>query len=941
MNPQVWTTPHRRACTPQMARENSLRTPGGNGTIPFVSDLIGRQLGDYRLLEKIGAGGMGIVFLAENIHHKKSYALKVLPDSLGKDVSFRQRFLDEARVMAELEHPGIVRVHHMGEDQGTYYLVMDYVSSPDGKPRSLYEELGRNPKHRIAPDQAYTWTIQMTRGLAYAHQRGVIHRDIKPANLLIGSDGRMRITDFGLVKVVGKDFFMSQIHEATQSADDARSHPTLTLADSHRERLSTPLDVSHTLTDEEGAWHSTATCGTREFMAPELLENREATRQSDLYALGVTIYTMLTGRHPRGIPTRPSRLVPGLPKRWDIITRRCLADRVEDRYQTAEALLADLSKMARQPAGWMMALAGVILVVMLAGLVNLKLDQITEWIRPRPVEPPPIINLEPKEGGPKLANPGRESGVPDNHPVAPVVLELQQSIDDRRDIVGRLMQILKDHSQFGHVLREANERRQRAESLVTEDEYADALTVYADTITNIVATVGGEASQSLMALSRFPGAAVFTSEIEPIKAEKERAEVFRSEPNDIGAVESYLKVIGDARQVLSVLKAREGVLAGKEQAEAARSQAEQMEAHTCICPPASGGCACFQKTYRLAQILSEQGRSNLEHKQFDAALESWQKARTQYEEAIALAQRGVQEAREQWQAALQDPLPERLRQFADEAQEEASNAEAAERDARLATAIRCYRRATRLRGLREELSVPLGEEEKLALVFIPKGEFQMGSSLEDRDRRKEEHIRHNVAIGRGFYIGTCEVTQAQYIAVMGENPSAFQGATLPVDSVCWEEAEIFCTRLSAQVSLLGYGHVRLPTEQEWEYACRAGTRNAYCAGDGERALRKVGWYKGVGTGWAERTKPIKQFDSNRWGLYDMHGNVWEWCRDAYAADPVSDGLDPNLPDDAGLRVARGGSWNTDSSYCRSASRQGEPPETKRSDIGFRVVLDVK
>jgi formylglycine-generating enzyme required for sulfatase activity len=133
---------------------------------------------------------------------------------------------------------------------------------------------------------------------------------------------------------------------------------------------------------------------------------------------------------------------------------------------------------------------------------------------------------------------------------------------------------------------------------------------------------------------------------------------------------------------------------------------------------------------------------------------------------------------------------------------------------------------------------------------------------------------------------------------------------------------------------------RLPIEKEWEYSCRAGTQSAYCAGEGERALIKVAWFSQVGSENSHRTKPVGQFEANRWGIHDMHGNVWEWCEDLYVMNQITEEVSPNSPDSPPYRALRGGSWNMDPSYCRSASRLGEPPQIKRNDIGFRIIMDI-
>lgn len=907
-----------------------------------MSDFKDRELGDYRILEEIGAGGMGRVFLAENIHHKKVYALKILPSKLGKDKNFRERFFDEARVMSELEHPNIVRVHHMGEDQGIYYLVMDYVTSPHGQPRSIHEELNQSPKNRIAPYKTHCWILQVTQGLAYAHTQGVIHRDIKPANILIDSDGSVRITDFGLVKVVGREFLLSQIHDTTQRSGQ-KPQTTATLVDSVYQGVSTPLDVSRTVTDTKRSSGSSEPCGTYDYMSPELLEGKEATKQSDIYSLGVTIYRMLTGRRPVGMPKPPSKLVSGLPKRWDVITRRCLADAVEDRYQSTEELLADLHKITKPHRVRMVALAGLLVIIALAGAANL-MDLGPDRVRiafDRIVAP--IKKVFSKPASPKRVQqrPSDISADPNiSRPPASGQKQPHPSVEGQQRIVEDLKQILSGHPEFGHLLRKVSEQLQKANSLLTEGKYADAITTYGETIRDIVDTTGGEASQNLKVLASFPGAEEFTSEIGTIRAEKEQADVFRSQAEYVVAVEMYLEVIGDAKPVLAALWRRQEILTSKEEAERAQAKAEQMETNTCICPRESAGCTCFQKTYNEARVLLEEGQSSFEQRQFELASERWKEGKTRFEEAVASARQEMQRARSKWLAALQRPMSDRLRQFAGEAEQKANEARAAEGQGKLKTAIMCYRRATRLRGLQEELSAPVGDGTELLLVFIPSGEFEMGSPLDDGGRRDEEYTRHTAVIDRGFYISKYEITQAQYATVMGHNPSAFPGFTLPVDSVNWHEASHFCAKLTSKLSSLGYTRFRLPTEKEWEYTCRAGTQSTYCIGDGERALRKVAWYRQVGSGSADRTKPVGQFDANRWSLHDMHGNVWEWCQDSYVAHLISEEVDPNSLGSSPCRALRGGSWNADPSYCRSASRCGEPPQIKRNDIGFRVVMDI-
>jgi len=339
-----------------------------------------QRLGDYNLIERIGAGGMGEVWLAENIHHKKQYALKILPEQLSKDEAFRARFFDEARVMSELDHPNIVRVHHMGEDDGLYYMVMDYVTAPNKRPHSLSDELARGSGHRIAPEKAHRWITQIVQGLAYAHEKGVIHRDIKPGNILINAENQAQITDFGLVKAIGQEFVQEMIHKTLQQqpgygkadaagigAHDVSMFPTFELAQTTQD-----IDTDHS----RRSGGSGNTFGTFDYMSSERLEGEEATKQSDVYSVGVTLYRMLTGRRPVGLAKPPSQVVRGLSKRWDRITQRCMAHSLDERYASAEPLLADLGKVrpGKTRRTWRLVSAALVVVLLaLAGLYLYRL----------------------------------------------------------------------------------------------------------------------------------------------------------------------------------------------------------------------------------------------------------------------------------------------------------------------------------------------------------------------------------------------------------------------------------------------------------------------------------------------------------------------------------------------------------------------------------------
>jgi formylglycine-generating enzyme required for sulfatase activity len=234
---------------------------------------------------------------------------------------------------------------------------------------------------------------------------------------------------------------------------------------------------------------------------------------------------------------------------------------------------------------------------------------------------------------------------------------------------------------------------------------------------------------------------------------------------------------------------------------------------------------------------------------------------------------------------------------------------------------------------REGFTVNQNGKEVLKMAIIPAGDFMMGSESGSSNKLPV----HKVAV-RPFYIGRTEVTQAQWQTVLGSLPNVgFKGSERPVERVSWEDVQEFCQRLSEQTGL----EFRLPTEAEWEYAARAGTTTEYSFGDDEKMLGDYAWfYKNSGSS----THHVGQKLPNQFGLYDMHGNVLEWCEDNwhenYEGAP-SDGSAWLSGGDSTRRVLRGGSWGGDSYGCRSALRDRDRPDFRRNYIGLRLVVGAR
>lgn len=220
-----------------------------------------------------------------------------------------------------------------------------------------------------------------------------------------------------------------------------------------------------------------------------------------------------------------------------------------------------------------------------------------------------------------------------------------------------------------------------------------------------------------------------------------------------------------------------------------------------------------------------------------------------------------------------------------------------------------------------------------AFRWCPPGEFTMGAPKSEWPDRPSywpyDETPHKVKLTKGFWLLETEVMQAMWQSVMGENPSYFKGDRNPVEQVSWNNCQEFCKKLSQKLGQT----VKLPTEAQWEYACRAGT-----TGDYSGNLDEMAWYdEDVDSG---STHPVAQKKPNAWGLYDMYGNVWEWCSDwydkkYYSKSPTSD---PENTTASSLRVYRGGGWFNYAGNCRSANRSGDGPEIRFVNLGLRILL---
>ncbi|OQB39463.1 MAG: Serine/threonine-protein kinase PrkC [Candidatus Hydrogenedentes bacterium ADurb.Bin179] len=294
-----------------------------------------KQLGQYKIIGKLGAGAMGEVYLAEHQLLKVMRALKVLPGELSASGSFRERFLAEGQVLARLRHPHIVQVHDMDIVDNIYYIAMEFVS-PDGKHAWSLDKLVARTGGRMAPGGTARVLHQVGEAIAYAHTQQVVHCDIKPSNILVVRDNHVCVSDFGLSKVVGQSYLEQSI-KASLAASIGIEQTRIPESGSGSAQAS--IGGKATLGGKSSA-QAASLVGTYHYMPPEVQEGGEWTPRGDLYSVGVLAYVLLLGRHPVGRWKNPSEADPGIATAWDHIINKLLAENPEDRFADAAEMNA-------------------------------------------------------------------------------------------------------------------------------------------------------------------------------------------------------------------------------------------------------------------------------------------------------------------------------------------------------------------------------------------------------------------------------------------------------------------------------------------------------------------------------------------------------------------------------------------------------------------------
>ena len=927
-------------------------------------------LGEYTILDKIGAGGMGQVFKALHRRMDRPVAIKMLPPAMMKDAAAIARFEREVRAAAKLRHPNIVAADDAGQANGVHFLVMEYVEGQD-----LSALVKKNGPFPVA--KAMNYVLQAARGLEFAHSEGVVHRDIKPANLLLDKKGVVKILDMGLARI--------------EAAGDVQAQAELT---------------------------GTGTVmGTVDYMSPEQAFNtKSADARADIYSLGCTLHYLIAGKATYAgdsiiekILAHREKPIPKLKEHHpevsdelEVIFRKMVAKRAEDRYQMMSEVIADLERCAggtQTSTSVVTAAAKHVESEAMASFKGIELAPTIQTAAPKTIGPKPAAarTTAAKSGGGKP--PAWKSpkvligaGLAGALLLAGILVSLRTKDGTLIVEVDQPDAIVQVFDAEGKV--EVSQKGGVGKVTISVDPGKHRLKVEKDGYTvfgqEFEMEKGGTKAitAKLVPMKVTPAAAVTTPD-------KALAELWLSKdeggygsilvnlqavnvksPADLPGVGYQLTHIhiSEKCKLLESDLARVRPLASLDALEIEGTMnrgvtdklLQQLQGspllvrlHLSRQDISESGLRALSTFPKLANLTLSQSSVvdiDIKHLATLNGLATLNLRGTRITPAgVAALKKALPNCKIDWddpaktpiQAAPLGPAPLLAKAPFDAAQAKAHQAAWADY---LALPVE------------KEIVLPGGE--KLTLVLIPPGEFLMGSTAAEQakylqeartsdDNRTSElefnwsvdHIssegpQHRVKITEPFYLAKYEVTQVQWTSVMGNNPSQFKGKpTHPVESVAWDDIQPFLTKLN-EGELTEELLFRLPTQAQWEYACRAGTTTVWNCGDTIEDLRRCGWFNQNSAG---TTHPIGTLSPNAFGLYDMHGNVWESCADWFAADYYANSPidDPTGSTTGPHRIYCGGAWSEIPAFSRSAMRTSTSPTLKFDDAGFRLAASIK
>ena len=915
------------------------------------------QVDRYELLSELGRGGFGAVFLAKDTVSEQWVALKTLPPELSHSAEDMESVKENFALVSKLKHPNIASNDYLHKievinamnqgvhlQRGDYLLIMEYV---EGSTLSSWRK--QFDDRRVPFDKALDICAQLASALDFAHQNNVLHRDIKPGNIMIATNGQAKVLDFGL-------------------AAEIRSSMS---------RLS-----------NDG--NKFGTSGTLPYMSPEQLQGDRQDARSDQYALAVLLYELLEGEVPfkdlfetndrilinQVIPTKAVGPIESLSKSQNANLVKALAKVKEDRFETCVKFIENMSSNINAFRAPEANSSGSKAPIILGACALLAVGAFFAFEKEPAVEKDEVTKL-------RVTDDATEVNVPVLSPSNETranqleILELERARAAREQATkeAKVKFLLVRAQQLFDAARYSELNIILSEVLKLDEYNVQAAALREKNADKIGQdSVQGPKSRALILerkIRKVSEKQNFSNAINELKAILMEAGFKLELKNYSGAVDLYNKYIVKAKALQLADDQRHVYLDQKQQFDALKAGIDFNDFRRADLQRYKK----FMDREREAGVLAKPNSFN-EATHLLKSLSGEVQQLKKFIEQFVLQEKI---ARLETQLNLSNNDVERNRLIGDLVRLDRHNALAQKIKAQLKTVLNLeikpsgaelyidgqintkrslqlqYGKTYQMKLIREgfcdlefsykadfygarDLTKSLKEiiywtNQKIAfgdIAFQPiqKGSFMMGSADGDSDERP----MRQVTLSQDFWMAKTEVTQRQWVDIMGVNPSDLKGDSLPVENVSWLECQKFIQKLNKRlVNDLPVDYkFALPTEAQWEYACRANTNGPY-AGN----LDAMAWYQIT-----SKMKPqeVGKKQGNAFGLHDMHGNVREWCLDVYGAYSADAIQDPTGPSEGSSRILRGGGWGYAESKCTSSYRDKLTEGSGAKGLGLRLVL---
>ena len=894
--------------------------------------LIGKEIGGAVILEFLGKGAMGEVYRAYDSKLNTSVAIKTLKKDLVDSPEVIARFRREAQGLHKLNSPYVIKVWGIGETEDIHFIKLEYI---DGE--SLRDFLDENLP--IAGETALIILYQIVKGLEAAHKKGIIHRDIKPENILINRKGRAKIADLGIAKF---------LESSTLTVDGA-------------------------------------IMGTPWYLSPEQVEGGEVDSRTDIYSLGVMFFYMITGEYPfygqttqqllymrlrpRNNPPSPKSICEDIPSEVEHLTMKMMQKSRDQRYKNTTELKREikrlllncikispektLNKLRKYEEEWQELLR--------ESLEKGNLGDKDSFV---PFATKLITNssnfAQKLEGANllKSVNYNISSLNEDVQIYYYLVMERYKALEnydtdkvfvcideiydmyesEKPERQKRLMSWLKENLSYYLINKNRTVRRtciRILKKLYPNDnkiwELFDELHSFED----------GKRLAAIQKLDSYSFDNDYAVDLlrgclweEDTKAKKKIIQALIQKDKDFYEIwEESLELFNPdpsvkRRALGNILKLQ------KEQIEWLRPIVLDLvsDLNPMVIKDFFGkldkqhqnSLRCMISMYFGRLLFDILTKSHREPETMQSLVIGFQ-SRANEEFGNLGPSKSVESENEVWKECWDHS------EFLMDFSLEQWTSLAPSKQVEYAQAYQAW--YAEQNGLQKDVE-HVFEDVSFELVLIPPGRFFMGSP-ENEEGRKSGETQHIATVKRPVYVAKYPVTQRQWYKIMKSNPSHFQGDYLPVERVSWENAYSFCEKVG----------LRLLGEEQWEYACRAGTTTKNYWGD--EAIEDYFWYQGNSD---NKTREVGKKKCNPFGLYDMIGNVWEWCIDTYcnystkstgnSAILANKGVSQMLKAVRPVKVQRGGSWFDNVASCRSASRSGLGAKYSNKILGFRVAKSI-